>query len=291
MAPTVAPRYLVMLLGCGFLLALILLVYSLTAVWPTPAPAVPPSAAAAPASATSPPAKPDWDKRVTWFGLRGDISDELRLLLIVIITAALGSYIHAVTSFTSYAGNRTLQSSWIWWYILRGPIGVALAVIFYCVVRGGLFSSGAVGTDMSPFGVAALSGLVGMFSKQASDKLRETFDNLFRTAPGKGDDARADKLTPAEVTLKAIDPTGVPVGATGVSIKVVGENFAQGAMVLVNEAERRTVFVSATELIAYLEAGDTAAAASLQIAVKAAPPSDSQSNPLVFSVQETTPTG
>jgi hypothetical protein len=271
MAPAFASRSLVAVLGCVFLFAIVILVYSLTAVWPTPAVA-------------STPAKPDWEKQVTWLGLHGQIPDEMRLLLIVIITSALGSYIHAVTSFTSYAGNRRLQASWIWWYILRGPIGVSLAIIFYCVVRGGLFSSGAVGTDMSPFGVAALAGLVGMFSKQASDKLRETFDNLFRTAPGKGDDARADKLTPSDMTIKALDPTGVAAGATGVTVKVQGGNFAQGAVVLVNEAARLTDFGSATELVVHLEDGDTAAAGALRMVVKAAPPSDRQSNPITFDV-------
>jgi hypothetical protein len=41
------------------------------------------------------------------------------------------------------------------------PWGVALALIFYFVVRGGLFSSSASGNDISPFGVAAISGMVG----------------------------------------------------------------------------------------------------------------------------------
>jgi hypothetical protein len=275
MAPAFASRSQVAVLGCLFLLAIVLLVYSLAAVWPTPETK----------AAASPSAKIEWSKQVTWFWYSHEYCpDELRLLLIVIITAALGSYIHAVTSFTSYAGNRRLQISWVWWYILRGPIGVSLAIIFYCVVRGGLFSSGAVGTDMSPFGVAALSGLVGMFSKQASDKLRETFDNLFRTAPGKGDDVRADKLTPGDMIIKAVDPTGVAAGATGVTVKVQGANFAQGAIVLVNDAARQTDFGSATELVVHLEDGDTAAAGALRMVVKAAPPSDRQSNPITFDV-------
>ena len=44
---------------------------------------------------------------------------------------------------------------------------------------------------LSPFGIAGLSGLVGMFSKQAIDKLREVFETLFKTTE---DDKRKDKL-------------------------------------------------------------------------------------------------
>ena len=40
------------------------------------------------------------------------------------------------------------------------------------------------------FGVAAIAGMTGMFSKQATDKLREVFETLF----GVKDD-RPDKLT------------------------------------------------------------------------------------------------
>lgn len=273
MTTETAPRYLIVLLGSAFLIAAVLLVYSLTAVWPTPLPS----------GATATP-KPQWDPNLTWLWFNGQITDERRLLLLVIITAALGSYIHAATSFTSFVGNETLKTSWILWYVLRAPIGVSLAIIFYCVVRGGLLSSGAVGTDMSPFGVAALSGLVGMFSKQASDKLRETFDNLFRTAPGKGDDARTDKLKPAGLTIKSLDPTGAAAGSKGVIIKLAGESFIQGMKVLVNDADRVTDFNSPAELAVHLTDADTAAAGSLQIAVKAAPPSDQVSPPLTFTV-------
>ncbi len=47
--------------------------------------------------------------------------------------------------------------------------------------------------DLSPNGVAAIAGPAGLFSKQATDKLREVFENLFKTEkPTK----RADELKP-----------------------------------------------------------------------------------------------
>ena len=117
--------------------------------------------------------------QVSLLGLVFSLMPETRYLLIVAVTGALGSYIHLATSFADYMGNRRMVWSWSWWYILRPFIGMTLAVILYFVVRGGLVTgdSGAV----NPYGIAAIAGMAGMFSKQATDKLREVFENLFRT--------------------------------------------------------------------------------------------------------------
>jgi hypothetical protein len=46
--------------------------------------------------------------------------------------------------------------------------------------------------NLSPHGIAAIAGLDGMFSKQATGKLREVFETLFKTdEPPK----RVDRLT------------------------------------------------------------------------------------------------
>ena len=104
---------------------------------------------------------------------------EVRLIWLVVITSALGSYIHTVTSFALYAGNRRLDSSWLAWYLLRPAISAALALIFYFALRAGLFSGAAADQTVNPFGVAAISGMVGMFSKQATEKLGKIFDTIF----------------------------------------------------------------------------------------------------------------
>jgi len=128
------------------------------------------------------------------FGWSVQAGSEAGLLLLVVIAAALGSYIHAATSFVSYVGNKSLVMSWAWWYILRPFIGVSLALVFYFVIRGGLLSVNTDSGDISIFGITAVAGLVGMFSKQATDKLNEVFNTLFRTKEGEGDNVRKDKL-------------------------------------------------------------------------------------------------
>ena len=100
---------------------------------------------------------------------------------------------------------------------------------FYFVVRGGflLFSGELDLQNINPFGIAALAGLSGMFSKQAADKLGEVFDDLFKTEKGTGDDERADKLEDlerpiSEVMLKRnfITTYKIEAGKTEKDIKI-----------------------------------------------------------------------
>ncbi len=178
-----------------------------------------------------------WDPNVRIFGCPFKLGDDGRLILIVLCAGALGSYVHAATSFASYVGNRRLVLSWAWWYALRPFIGMTLALIFYFVVRGGLLSTGAEADNMSVFGVAAVAGLVGMFSKQGTDKLRELFDNLFRTARGQGDDARADKLganlpvTSGMVERRKIAAFVIPNGKSPADVPVVDLHRMLGGVV------------------------------------------------------------
>jgi IPT/TIG domain len=169
---------------------------------------------------------------------------EERLLLLVIVMGAIGSYIHASTSFADFTGNRQFARSWTAWYLLRPFIGVGLALVIYAAVRGGLLSmvmSGAVEAgDINPFGVAALAGLTGMFSKQAGDKLNEVFSTLFKSA---GDDHRKDSLAPAPAPeVKVIEPKkGSTAGGTPVVI--TGTGFLDKATVTFDGVDATSIEV------------------------------------------------
>jgi len=52
----------------------------------------------------------------------------------------------------------------------------------YLVLRGGLISSQASSQALSPYGMAAIAGLVGLFSDQAASMLKKIFSNLFTSA-------------------------------------------------------------------------------------------------------------
>lgn len=123
-----------------------------------------------------------------WF--KANIYAETRLLLLVMLAGALGSLMHSLRSLYWYTGNRMMVWSWVGFYLLLPFTGAILSVIFYFVVRGGFFSPQASFENTSPFGFAALSALVGLFSPQATLKLKEVAETIF-TKPESGADASA----------------------------------------------------------------------------------------------------
>jgi len=162
--------WIILLFGIYFVALSVLLLYAVISIWPT-------------TSATM-------EGPVVLFGYQIG-GGEVRLILIAALSGCLGSLIHAMTSLATYVGNRKFVPSWTCWYILRPFIGMPLALIFYFVIRGGFFTLSDSTTAVSPFGIAGLGGLVGMFSKQAIDKLEEIFENIFKTTKP---DKRTDKL-------------------------------------------------------------------------------------------------
>lgn len=152
----------------------IFLLYSLVQFWPPPSPT----------EGSSLP--------VTFLLWTFSISDETRLLFIVAMAGALGGLVHGLRSFYWYVGNRALVWSWLAMYILLPFVGTTLGLVFYLVIRGGFFSPQATVQQTSPFGFAALAGLVGMFSEQAVLKLKQVAETLLTEAP-EGGDAKPQK--------------------------------------------------------------------------------------------------
>jgi len=185
------------------------------------------------------------------FGKKFQPTLEVRLLLLVLLAGAIGSYVHASSSFVDYLGNRTLISSWVWWYLLRPFIGMMLALLFYFVFRGGFITAGvnqggeAAASFINPFGIAAMAGLVGMFSKVAADKLNEVFLTLFAPKAGQGDAKRADKLSAGLAPgVTAIAPVVGPA-AGGTPVKLTGTGFLlEGAAVTFGGKAATAVIVS-----------------------------------------------
>ncbi len=127
--------------------------------------------------------------RICFFDLT--VNKEIRLILIAAAMGLLGSLIYCITSFTSYIGNNRFITRWTLWYLLRPIIGIPLAIILYLALRGGVLNWGSDVNAINEYGIAAICGLVGMFSRQTIDKLREVFENLFSL---NNEDGREDKL-------------------------------------------------------------------------------------------------
>lgn len=185
------------------------------------------------------------------FGLRPWITKEVQLLLLAIFAGALGSYFHALKSLADFIGNRTVISSWFWWYITRPFLGMALALVFYAVLRGGfVIGSPADAMVVNPFGVLALSALVGMFSDKAAQKLAEVFDVLFKAGDprsGKLDAPVIDRLEPATVTVGTTQP---------VVLKIIGDRLGKVVTVRLNSEDRKPDTVGEKEITLKLKPED-----------------------------------
>jgi hypothetical protein len=162
------------------------------------------------------------------------ITREVQLLLIVLFAGALGSYVHALKSLGDFIGNQTLKASWFWWYITRPFLGMAMALIFYAVLRGGfLAGTPADAKIVSAFGVLTVGALVGMFADKAAQKLAEVFDVVFKAPDartGKLDAPVIDKLTPDTVLAGSTNP---------VSITISGSRLGKVSVVRVNGDDRK----------------------------------------------------
>jgi hypothetical protein len=249
------------LLGLFLIVFGLVIISFLIALWPSMIEA---------AQATKPKAQ---TAAFSWFGHRWVLSADAALLLAVVLVSALGSFVHAATSFSDYAGNRQLRVSWIWWYVLRALVGSSLALVFYFSIRGGFFT-GTSTKDLNPYGMAAVAGLVGLFSKQATDKLREIFDTAFRVGQGYGDDTRKDGIKNPAPMLQGSEPAELVAGGA-LEIDLRGEGFIRESVVQVRRVgedtltsvPRKTEYAGPTRLRVLLERKDIESAGMLALTV------------------------
>ena len=199
-----------------------------------------------------------WEADVKFFGLNfGKAGTELRLFILVVVAGALGSFIHVATSAGDYIGNRKLVRSWIFWYLLRLPVGSSLALLVYLLLRGGVIT-GAGFTAVSetpPFGIVGISALAGMFAKKASNKLGEVFDTVFKTDK---DNELSDKINLKPPILKQIEPNPLTIDDTQKEVKIdlIGKNFHPSSRVYFDNERRRPDFVNEEKLTLTLKIKD-----------------------------------
>ena len=176
---------------------------------------------------------------------------ETRLLLIVMICGFIGAMIYAIRSILWYVGHRSLLWSWLAMYIVVPIVGSLMAVVFYLVLRGGLFSPSTPVSSTSPFGFAAIAALVGMFIQQSAEKLKKIFETVMTTA-AQGGDTVSDNVT-QKPQLPTVTNVTATAGAT--TITVAGENFTSAAQVLNNgTAIKETKFDNEKQLTGTLDA-------------------------------------
>ena len=176
------------------------------------------------------------------------------LLLLVALMGFLGNMIHVASSLTSFVGNGTFKRSWVLWYFVKPFTAAALALVVYFVIRAGFLSYGTGASGVSLYGIMALSALAGLFTDNATLKLKEVFDVIFKPK-----DERTGKLEGDEVTVASFSPDSI--AQTGEStLTVMGKNLnAAGLKITMGDA----VVTTATKTAEKLEIKYTATPAAI----------------------------
>lgn len=258
------------LMGAGLMLLALVLAVSLVSLWPQSYPKFPPAGAVG---------DPGVQCLVGWCP-----GPDARLLVMVMLAGALGSFVHVAKSFGDFVGNDRFMASWIWWYLLKPCIGMTLALMLYLIVRA-VFLTVNVASDSASvnlYGLMAMAGLVGMASKQSTDKFAEVLDTLFRTRRTSGDARRKDQLeNPVAVITEAQPPV---LDAQSLYVTLRGKGFSRGAWVQVNGVARETSLADSSRLAFQLLPEDVAAAGSLAVVVVNPPPGGGPSASLMLEV-------
>jgi hypothetical protein len=136
-----------------------------------------------PAVMAATPVDPDTDPSAVGtpvlFGLTHiELEPQVVLILMVLMAGALGALVGGSRRFLYFATRDELTKRDEWSYVIRPMQGAALALIVYFTLRGGYLGQDP-DAKVNPYGVAALSALVGLFTRHAVSKLTDVFDTLF----------------------------------------------------------------------------------------------------------------
>jgi hypothetical protein len=145
------------------------------------------------------------------------------MVVMVLFAGALGGLVHALRSFYWYVGEGKLLWNWVGMYVVLPWSSAALGFVFYLVIRAGLYQPSA-GTSYLLVGLAAL---VGMFSRQAAEKLKDIGEGIF-TKASQGSDQAPPSNAPTSATAPAITAVTPSSGPTmgGTVVTITGTGFA-----------------------------------------------------------------
>ncbi len=227
----------IMVAAIFLLLAVVAVLYVLVAAWPS----VGGNAASNNLNAQS-------AIHVFHISFRADFDQ--RLFILVGLAGALGGLLHSTRSLYWYAGNRALRQSWLMMYLCLPFVGAAMATVFYVVLRGGLIPAEGGSSNVNVFGFTAVAALVGLFSPQAAQKLKEIFNTLLTPAET-GKDSVPTRATPEVIH---IEPGS---GRVGELVRLWGRRLGATTEIMFGEVAAPATIISSEELECVVPDGAT----------------------------------
>ncbi|UII31181.1 S1 family peptidase [Fulvivirga ulvae] len=191
--------------------------------------------------------------------------------LIMLFSAGIGSSITSILAYLLHASEKKdFDLAFVPWYFARPMMGMLLGLIFYFAMKGGILvltmdEAREGPQNLNDFALAAVGALVGMFSKNALEKLREVFNTLFNTKDVSEavSDESPDKPAPSDIVKTYYEKnkkalmSRYKVIAIGLSKKEV-KGFKQDIDCIAFTVESKTQFEKDNELPPYFiyKAGD-----------------------------------
>ena len=116
--------------------------------------------------------------RLFWGAYGADFNKSSGLLMLALLMGAIGGYAFALSNLVSEIMDQRFFARNGWFYALRPLVGAILGLLLYFAFRAGFANSSAdasTASNIDPYGVALVTALAGLFSKQALDKLQTVF--------------------------------------------------------------------------------------------------------------------
>jgi hypothetical protein len=156
------------------------------------------------------------------------------LFLLVVLAGGIGASLHALRSLYWYTGNRKVVESWLLMYLLLPWTGALMATVFYLIISAGLMTPDQASNPLIAVGIAVV---IGMFSREAAQKLENIADAVLTKASNGAD---AGKDSQAILQVIAVDPSsGKTAGGETVVVKGIG--FAGSPTVLFDNSPATSV--------------------------------------------------
>ncbi len=205
---------------------------------------------------------------------------EKKLLLLVIYCGALGASIRALSSFLYFAGNDKLKSDWVPWYLGLPIIGLGLAVAIYFAFRAGFVGLGNASLGaINVFGISAISAVVGLFSTQAMEKLKQIAESIFVQSSQHAGALGSGKPKIIEIKPKAISAT------QGGTVVIFGTGFTDKTKVYVDGHQVAHTKRSDTAFEFPVESAWLSAGVAVDVYARNPPPDDGISAKVELQVQ------
>lgn len=116
--------------------------------------------------------------------IRFGVGSDVRQAVLMTCAAGVGSSVATILGFLEHASEKgDFKAAYTPWYVGRPAMGLLLGLLFFLLLRGGMLGvlPNLDASKLNPYGLAAIGGLVGLFTKHAVEKLQEVFDVLFQT--------------------------------------------------------------------------------------------------------------